>query len=724
MQITGYTDRWTIAAGELLGVKVSSRKPTFFARLVRHLGPIASPQDWVANTTGVGCLIECHTGQWRSIKLGSYFAVDPGVVPSGEIIGITTRIYPTSIGRYSNSVCALEFERIAIELDIGREGGAVLRVEGSGGTRSELVPEMRFLSKRWQEVSLEIHRKEGWAALSVGGRSVRIALDQGLSGTVDGWTGAFRSITLGAAGVGGQSYGNFDGKIESPRLYQKLTGGGDQGARTLAHWSFAEADMSGFLIADRTATAAPARLANGPARAVTSSSWSASTADFKTDPSQYDAIRLSRDDLSDAQWPDAFVLTIPEEVRTGAYSLVLSLRPVVDWSDRESFDALPLFVTPGAEERNRLAIVLPTFSYRAYANSILFEDADGEVFQRKRKTVSEPLYLYAGAHGLRSLYDRHADESGCHLASLSRPLATVRADFVSMLQGFPHQFSADLEILGFVAHIGLPCSILTDEYLHAHGAAALHAYDAVITGSHPEYATAALLDAYRGYAGQGGSIVYLGGNGFYWSAALSAGLPSLLEVRRNRGTWTANPGEMVRQLDGNRGGLWRDLGCPPNLTFAVGFSAVGFSGDGHYRLSPGLDREALSPRLRSVVEKLGDEPFGIAGLELDAYSQDLGSSPDAVILASVAELPDGYVPPVEEIAATEQLLPDANQALKQRARGDIVFERRRTGGLLFSVGSIRWTSGLSDAEDKSRVQAITQAVIYDFLEDAAERSKG
>jgi hypothetical protein len=82
------------------------------------------------------------------------------------------------------------------------------------------------------------------------------------------------------------------------------------------------------------------------------------------------------------------------------------------------------------------------------------------------------------------------------------------------------------------------------------------------------------------------------------------------------------------------------------------------------------------------------------------------------------------VPPVEEIAATEQLLPDANQALKQRARGDIVFERLRTGGLLFSVGSIRWTSGLSDAEDKSRVQAITQAVIYDFLEDAAERSKG
>ena len=61
--------------------------------------------------------------------------------------------------------------------------------------------------------------------------------------------------------------------------------------------------------------------------------------------------------------------------------------------------------------------------------------------------------------------------------------------------------------------------MITDEDLHVQGLDRLAGYRVVITGSHPEYWSAAMLDALEAYLADGGRLMYLGGNGFYWVTA-------------------------------------------------------------------------------------------------------------------------------------------------------------------------------------------------------------
>ena len=38
----------------------------------------------------------------------------------------------------------------------------------------------------------------------------------------------------------------------------------------------------------------------------------------------------------------------------------------------------------------------------------------------------------------------------------------------------------------------------------------------MLTGTHPEYYSARMLDAWEDYLAPGGRVMYMGGNGFYW----------------------------------------------------------------------------------------------------------------------------------------------------------------------------------------------------------------
>jgi N,N-dimethylformamidase len=724
MKIVGYTDRWTVRPGESIAIKVSSEVKQYYARLVRHVGPIGSAADWDLKVADQGIQSGPHVGRSQTIKTGSYFVAQADKLPPLQSLKLVTRVLPTSVGVLANSICAIGFGSSFVELQLAQDSTPRLSISGFDWVTTFPLEGIAVRSGRWQEVTLAIDRSR--RRLIVTADESKATIDWPDQWLQDGesWDSTGVRVSVGSRVVAGEQIGNFDGKIESPSLYL-YQGDPEQGSREyrrFAHWNFASRDMSSCDIADVIGSSSTGRLVNGPMRGVTSSQWNGTSTNYTEDPAGYDAVKFHRDDLTDCGWSDDFTLNIPATTRSGIYSLILSEHQKPDWNDRMSFDALPLFVIPARRSGCRIALLLPTFSYRAYANSAFFEDADDQVFRLKRLTPSEPLYRYAQACGLRSLYDLHEDGSGCHLATLSRPQMTVRADFVSMLQGFPHQLSADLDIAGFLEALDEPFEVLTDEHVHAHGAAVLAAYDVVVTGSHPEYTSPALLDAYRDFASSGGSIAYLGGNGFYWSVAFSEGPPSLLEVRRTRGTWRARPGEMIRQLDGRPGGLWRELGRPPNLIFAVGFSAVGFNGDGHYFATDELDTGLLPTRLRAVMKQIGNQPFGVAGLELDAYSNELGSSPDAIVLASTRSMPPGYVPPAEEIGATERLLPRPEEALRRLVRGDVTLQRLQSGGMIFSAGSIRWSSGLSDVADSFHVRAVTTAVMLDFLELAVDRT--
>ena len=162
----------------------------------------------------------------------------------------------------------------------------------------------------------------------------------------------------------------------------------------------------------------------------------------------------------------------------------------------------------------------------------------------------------------------------------------------------------------------------------------------VLTGSHPEYDSEAMLDALDAYLRQGGRLMYMGGNGFYWRIAHHPTRRGVIEVRRAEGgvrAWDALPGEAYHSFTGEYGGLWRRQGRAPQQLAGVGFISQGFDKCSYYR------RTAASrdPRVAFMFAGIEDEllgDFGVlqggaAGLEIDCADPALGTPPHALVVA-------------------------------------------------------------------------------------------
>src|SRR5262249_57463852 len=93
------------------------------------------------------------------------------------------------------------------------------------------------------------------------------------------------------------------------------------------------------------------------------------------------------------------------------------------------------------------------------------------------------------------------------------------------------QFNADLALISWLEARAIPYDVTTDEDLHFEGLGLLERYQAVMTGSHPEYYSREMYDALTAYLGRGGRLMYLGGNGFYWRVAYHRTLPGPVELR-------------------------------------------------------------------------------------------------------------------------------------------------------------------------------------------------
>jgi N,N-dimethylformamidase len=127
----------------------------------------------------------------------------------------------------------------------------------------------------------------------------------------------------------------------------------------------------------------------------------------------------------------------------------------------------------------------------------------------------------------------------------------------------------------------------------------------IVTGTHPEYRTTAMLYALERWQLRGGRLMVMGGNGFYWRTGVHQSMPAAVEVRRAEdGTraWIAEPGEYIMESTGELGGMWRRVGRPPNRVSGAGFSAQGFDKSGYYRRSDAWE----DPRVAFAVDGLSD----------------------------------------------------------------------------------------------------------------------
>jgi N,N-dimethylformamidase len=321
-----------------------------------------------------------------------------------------------------------------------------------------------------------------------------------------------------------------------------------------------------------------------------------------------------------------------------------------------------------------------------------------------------------------SLYEWHLDGSGiCH-SSWRRPILTMRPHAYDH-NGPVWQFQADMQLVDWLDRTGHVVDVVCDRDVHEQGAALLARYRCVLTGSHPEYVTGPMLDAYEAYAAGGGRLAYLGGNGMYWVTAYDPEDPQVIEIRRASGTqaWAALPGEHHLSFTGEPGGTWRSRRRAPQKSFGVGFVAHGNPGSAAgYRRVAGDDSPAAWVFAGTGVPAGGDfGAYGVmggaAGIEVDAVDPELGTPERAIVLATSFGHGPAMVEARENFNMTHGTLgADRNP----RVRSDMVLVPRGDGGAVFATGSIGWISSLLHEGGDNEIARILANVIDRFAAPA------
>jgi N,N-dimethylformamidase len=518
--------------------------------------------------------------------------------------------------------------------------------------------------------------------------------------------------------------GAYDGKISLPSVYARaltqedvlaLAGSGAAPAvpnGLLAWWDLSRG-MQTSRVAGGTSATPDGELVNMPTRAVTAHNWDGSCYEWRHAPELYGAVHFHADDVDDVGWNALCTLDVPPELASGVYALRLRAGGFEDHT--------PFFVRAAPGRQQRVALVLPTASYLAYANEHLATAAAmGQAIVGHTPSL-QPMDLLLMEHpelGL-SMYELHADGSGVSLSSRRRPILNLRPRHRFSFMG-TWQFPSDLYIVDWLEHGGYDYDVLTDEDVHRDGVQALRPYRAVMTGSHPEYTSEAMLDAYESYVTGGGHVMSMGGNGFYWVISYSPEKPWVMEVRRGENgvrAWQAAPGETSHSTTGERGGLWRDRGRAPQKLFGTGFTSEGYGGSFHYHRMPDADLPAVNWIFAGVdsEDPIGDFGLvggGAAGQEIDRADVTLGTPPQTHLLACAQNQDDSYKVVPEEI---EFMFDGVGGTEHPHVRADLTYYEAPAGGAVFATSSIAWSGGLSHNGYDNNVSRITGNVLDRFI---------
>jgi N,N-dimethylformamidase beta subunit-like protein/concanavalin A-like lectin/glucanase superfamily protein len=737
LKITGYSDRIYCRPGDTVQFMVSCEEPlSYQTDVVRIVCGDENPE-------GPGLkevMIESkasgqYSGRKQVIQAGSYVEV-PNTGPLRSLPSFTLQafIWPTTpdkgkqalISKWSPDGSA------GFALILDEAGSIALEVGDGTGAVDRLTVGHAVQLRRWYRVG---------ASFDATNRTVRVfqyPLDP-LPNIADGGTSerslellpAVNETKLLIAAMPGQPGSRLDffynGKLDSPRLASRALSEADCEAIAseipkrlecdiAGAWDFSQ-KMDSQTAYDLSPNRLHGKVVNFPARAMTGWNWTGKTMNYNDDPNQWGAIHFHDDDVYDAGWQADFSLQIPASMKSGIYAARLHS------NDDEEY--IPFMIGPEPGKEREIVLLLPTASYMAYGNDRLGMDGGGAELLNNILNVISPHEIFLNDHVEYggSLYDAHSDGSGICYSSRLRPIVNMRPKRQGTLGGFGHsklwQFPADTHITDWLEAKGYEYDVLTDEELHDRGYPVLAPYRVLITGTHPEYWSIEMWDAFDAFRQRGGRVMYLGGDGWYWRIAYHPELPGIIELRRAESgirAWAAAPGEYYQNFDGREGGLWSRLGRPPQALVGVGFAAQGFDLSTYYVRLP----DSYKTQVNFIFEGVGDERIGdfgliaggAAGLEVDRSDPQLGTPPNAFILARSEGHTNTYLIVPEEFLETAPGLGADENVL---ARSDIVFFTTPNNGAIFSVGSIAWAGSLWHKNYQNDVSRITENVLRRFL---------
>jgi len=735
-RILGYANRISVAPGESVEIMVScDNMEKYDANLVRVVHGDTNPASPGYHEVPISLDLDGpFSGRYQPIHAGSCAIVDDAPpLKALTSVGIQALVWPTLPGRSPQCILSRQDPNTGAGFQLFLDAVGALAFELSSQNRKSATvsTQMPLIAERWYVISGGYDTETD--ILSVSQRPLRThpnVDDEGSTSLVASASltqkGIEAPLVIAArAASDGPMQDHFNGRIEAPQLYTRPVGSEEMSEiitetreGLVAAWDFS-IGIPTDQISDTSANHLHGRLINLPTRGVASHAWNGDEHCWSKRPEHYGAIHFHDDDLYDCGWESDFVVNLPNDLPSGVYAIHLH-------GEEETY-YIPFAVRPPRGTTTApVAFLMPTASYMAYANNRIGLDVPETETVIGRLIQLNPLDLFMQEHPEIGLcyYDVHSDGSGVYYSSRLRPIVNMQPKHIGQLGGVGSnlwQFNADTHILGWLEQLGQPFDVITDEDLEAEGVDALSGYQAVITGTHPEYYSVRMLDGLQTFLDDGGRLMYLGGNGFYWRISFHPTLPGVIECRKSEDgirAFAPLPGEFYASFTGEYTGLWRRNGRPPNELVGVGMVSQGFDIS-----SPYIRREAShNPRADFIFEGIDGDVIGdfglsgggAAGLELDAADTSLGTPPHALVLASSERHTDLYLMTPEDM---NDPAPGLGGTEAEIIRADMVFFETKGGGGVFSTGSIAWAGSLSHDSYKNNVALITTNVLRRFLDE-------
>ncbi len=739
--VHAYTDRVSVAAGEVICFHVSSTHP--YELQVCRLGTdVDSPQrDQVLHSFGPA------PAATQPIHPGSYLIAEKALDARMRLTALTLEIWVRrwrTIGRQAIIGQFDEPTHCGFGLFVD-EDGSIGYYLGDGGAfvpenlhrsppgllHMEVNPQglktfpdntpSSVLSNRWHHLVVRSDGavKEIW----VDGRKAA------------GWTftGAVRpgeaALRIGSAGREGFSADFLDADIAMPAIYARALSDGEiarrfadrgstrpTGPDLLSCWPLDEER------GERAADASPHRR---HARIINRGTWMIGGPSFEADVPRFgmydpakDArrghgLRLASDDLYDCRWKASHEFRLPEEARSGIYAGRIRFR--LDGEDRLYHS---VFIVKKAASRPKapIAFLCATNTWKAYAAT-----AFSPTWKGIKKSIGNNGFANSpGDPPAFGFYRPHRAGQGTYQMGFRMPWPIVGPYTLMGPEDwdYSHLCRQDHATQVWLEAQGYEHDVLSDTDLHL-DPNVLDGYRVLFVVGHSEYWSFEAMGAVSRFLDRGGNAVVLSGNTAFWRASFDAGA-SVIECRKGDAPGTQvradRRGEMWHSYDGRRGGMARECGFPAWQLFGLEYFSLvgaGAAGVGPYKVR---DAEHFLFK-RPIDLKLRDgEAFG--GAPGRALPQPIGHETDARVSTIARFLveppPSGGAQPTEDPAGITVLADGYADARRvafawdyfQRpvplarmppisVAAEMIYWERPGGGRVFHAGSINAGSTLA-----------------------------
>ncbi|MBT52322.1 MAG: N,N-dimethylformamidase large subunit [Mameliella sp.] len=767
MRLVGYADKFGVHPGETIKFMINCDGPKEFkAEIVQMINGDTNPRGPGFIEKAVpGSIVKTVPGRKQVVHSGSYGYVKDNRQLQVKSFTLQCWIWPTAPKTHPKywkhgpqGLVTKWSDDKGYGLFINEKGHVEVRVNG---TKLESPQPVR--DHAWHFIAATFDAETGELTL-IHEPQIQYALDPVIEPVSTKVSGAIEHMPIPAAvaayvdtlsddptaessvPAGVVFAGKYNGKIDSPRIcnvalsrqeIETMKLGAQPGLTERRHSGptgpLSEVIVAAWDFSDGIDTLTgtdfgPYRMdlsfVNLPTRGMTGHNWAGTVFDWKQSPKEYGAISFHDDDIDDARWEVDFEWEVPEDCKSRFYAAKVT-------TPEGDEDYVPFWVVPEiGKEQSKIAVMVPTISYMAYANEHVACNAGAAELFVYRVPIMQHQNMFLAEHREYggSIYDTHTDGTGICFSSRLRPILSIRPKYDHFLAQAPWQYPADLHLIYWLETMGYDYDVFTDEDVSYEGLARLENYNVVITGSHPEHNTGTQLDALHNYTQRGGRLMYMGADAWYWvhsyhPAYEEKGRGVVTEMRRCESgirTWRADPGEYYHQGTGELGGMWRYRGRYLHSVAGVGMSSEGFDVSSYFSRTP----DSNDPRVSWAFDGIDyDEPLGnfglvgggAAGLELDIVDFTLGSPPHTLTVASSAgRHTEAYLLVMEDFGFNQQGLDGTTHP---RVRADIAFHETPNGGACFSFSSIAYCGSLPWNNCDNNISTMTKNVLDHFMVD-------